>query len=243
MTPTPLFRWLRRIIWLTLMLAAGWIAYAFIGPAPQDLPWTPLKLDQPIGLFTGRKLTGLTQDRAKCLDLLRATGLRIAPAPPFGDAQCRVDDGVRVAPSQEMLALAPARITPSCPVIAALAVWKWQVVQPAAQRIFGASVAKIEHYGSHSCRRLYGRSEGVWSEHATADAIDISGFTLSNGRRISVQSDWSAGGREAIFLKAVRDGACGLFATVLSPDYNEQHRDHLHFDQAERGMMGWRACR
>jgi hypothetical protein len=41
----------------------------------------------------------------------------------------------------------------------------------------------------------------------------------------------------------VRNGACQLFATVLSPDYNEAHRDHLHFDQAERGAMGWRGCR
>ena len=41
----------------------------------------------------------------------------------------------------------------------------------------------------------------------------------------------------------VRDGACDLFATVLSPDYNAAHADHLHFDQAMRGAMGWRGCR
>jgi hypothetical protein len=40
----------------------------------------------------------------------------------------------------------------------------------------------------------------------------------------------------------VRDGACRLFATVLSPDYNAAHRDHLHLDEAKRGAM-WRACR
>ena len=34
-----------------------------------------------------------------------------------------------------------------------------------------------------------------------------------------------------------------LFATVLSPDYNAAHRDHLHLDQAARGAWGWRACR
>ncbi len=50
--------------------------------------------------------------------------------------------------------------------------------------------------------------------------------------------------RQALFaLREVRDGACDLFATVLSPDYNAAHRDHLHLDQAERGEMGWRACR
>ncbi|MBU1256939.1 MAG: extensin family protein, partial [Alphaproteobacteria bacterium] len=38
-------------------------------------------------------------------------------------------------------------------------------------------------------------------------------------------------------------GACDLFSTVLSPDYNKAHRDHFHLDQAERGATGWRACR
>jgi hypothetical protein len=58
-----------------------------------------------------------------------------------------------------------------------------------------------------------------------------------------VVADWRGEGPEARFLREVRDGACGLFATVLSPDYNAAHRDHLHFDQAERGAFGWRGCR
>ncbi|MET0248315.1 MAG: extensin family protein, partial [Sphingobium sp.] len=94
-----------------------------------------------------------------------------------------------------------------------------------------------------SCRRLYGRSEGDFSEHATANAIDIAAFTLADGRRISVVTDWTGEGKDAAFLRAVRDGACDLFSTVLSPDYNAAHRDHLHLDQAERGARGGRACR
>ena len=42
----------------------------------------------------------------------------------------------------------------------------------------------------------------------------------------------------AEFLREVRDGACGYFNVVLSPDYNADHHDHLHVD------MGWyRTCR
>lgn len=238
-----LFRWLRRLVWLLLIAAAGLLAFALLRPAPQDLPWTQLRLSEPIGLFTGRKLTALTDDPARCAALLRETGLQFERVPPRGEGQCVAPDLVQVARGQDMLALAPASVTPSCPVVAALAVWKWQVVQPAAQRIFGASVRSIDHLGSYHCRRLYGRSEGAWSEHATADAIDVGGFTLTDGRRISVLEDWPVPGEKAAFLKAVRDGACDLFATVLSPDYNAQHRDHLHLDQAERGAMGWRACR
>jgi hypothetical protein len=104
-------------------------------------------------------------------------------------------------------------------------------------------VASIEHFGSYSCRRLYGREAGGWSEHARANAVDVAGFTLSDGTRISVARDWEAEGPHGRFLDEVRDGACDLFATVLSPDYNEAHQDHFHFDQADRGAMGWRGCR
>jgi hypothetical protein len=57
-----------------------------------------------------------------------------------------------------------------------------------------------------------------------------------------VLRDWDGDADERAFLSAVRNGACDLFATVLSPDYNEAHRDHLHLDQAARGEMGWRGC-
>jgi hypothetical protein len=128
-------------------------------------------------------------------------------------------------------------------VAAALALWEWHVVQPAALEHFGRKVAGIDHFGSYSCRRVYGRSEGAWSEHSTANAVDVAGFTLDDGTRISVLNDWDGEGPRADFLHQVRDGACDLFATVLSPDYNRAHSDHLHLDQAERGAMGWRGCR
>ena len=108
---------------------------------------------------------------------------------------------------------------------------------------FGQPVTAIDHLGSYSCRRVYGRKEGAWSEHATADAIDVAGFRLSDGTHVSVLGDWEKGGAKAAFLREVRTGGCKLFSTVLSPDYNAAHRDHLHLDQAERGEMGWRACR
>jgi hypothetical protein len=118
-----------------------------------------------------------------------------------------------------------------------------RIAQQAALRHFGTRVAAIDHAGSYSCRRLYGRASGAYSEHATADAIDIVGFRLADGTRVSVLDDWSRGGPKSEFLREVRDGACRLFSTVLSPDYNAAHADHLHFDQAQRGNAGWRACR
>ena len=158
--------------------------------------------------------------------------------------ECAYTDAVRFRPGGSLeIGYRPAELGTNCAVAAALALWEWHVVQSAAQRHFGREVATIDHFGSYSCRRMYGRQEGRWSEHASANAVDIAGFTLSDGTRISVLRDWDREGPRGAFLKDVRDGACRLFSTVLSPDYNQAHRDHLHLDQAERGQFGWRACR
>jgi len=228
-----------------LLLGAVFVLYAVLRNRPQDLPWTRLDLAQPIGAFTGRKIAGLGDDYARCRALLRAAGVRYTMLPPRREgAQCGYADGVRFAPGgSRAIAFSPANPGISCPVAAALSVWEWEVVQPAAQKHFGQRVVRIEHLGSYSCRRIYGRSAGDWSEHATADAVDVAGFRLADGTRVSVVEDWAKGGEKAAFLRAVRGGACRLFSTVLSPDYNAAHRDHLHLDEAARGELGWRVCR
>lgn len=236
-----LHRSLRLLVGLAVLAAIGAALLWAIRTRPQDLPGTPLDLGQPIGLFTGRKLSGLTQDRAQCLALLDQAGIEYRALDPHGEGQCRADDQVRLSRAPPVgIALAPGDVAPSCPVVAALAMWEWNVVQPEALRLLGSKVARIEHFGSYSCRRISGR--GAWSEHATADALDVAAFVLEDGRRVSVAGDWSSGNEEAAFLRAVRDGACDLYATVLSPDYNAAHADHIHLDQAYRGAMGWRGC-
>jgi hypothetical protein len=234
---------IRRLVLLGGFLLLLLIAYAYVRQRPQDLPWTDLSLDQPIGMFTGRKLAALTRDSAQCKALLDRAGVDYVAMKPGGADQCGYTDAVRLRSGVGAIALVPAAVAPSCPVVAAFKLWEWQVVQPAAQRIYGAPVRSIRHFGSYSCRRMYGRGQGDFSEHATADAIDVSAFDLKDGRQVSVLKDWKGTGKDADFLRAVRDGACGLFSTVLSPDYNAAHRDHFHLDQAERGATGWRACR
>lgn len=227
-----------------LLATLALVAWGVLRGRPQDLTWTPLDLGQPVGLFTGRKLTALTGDAAACRALLTQSGVRFTALPPRRDGQCGYQDAVRLTSGGARdIALSPVGLGMACPVAAAVAMWEWNVLAAAARRHFDARVTRIDHFGSYSCRRLYGRDAGAWSEHATADAIDIAGFRLSDGTRISVARDWSGGGAKAAFLREVRDGACGLFATVLSPDYNAAHRDHFHLDQAARGATGWRACR
>lgn len=117
-----------------------------------------------------------------------------------------------------------------CPLARAFAGWVRGPVQQSARDIFGAPIIRIETMGSYSCRQVKGVASTKLSEHAYANAIDISGFVLANGRRITVQTGWNGEGDEADFLRAVRDAACKRFQTVLSPDYNAAHYNHLHVD-------------
>jgi len=234
---------------LALLAIAAWFGWReyqrLVREEPERFPWTPLSLSDPIGAFTGRKLAALGKDPARCEALLEAARSADRPAPPRrpADSSCGYDNAVELRPADKgALRYSPTGVVTACPVAAALVLWERDVVQPAAEHLLGERVASVDHYGSYSCRRLYGRGEGAYSEHATANALDIAGFRLASGRRVNVLRDWSDGGRDAAFLHAVRDGACDLFATVLSPDYNAAHADHLHFDQAKRGATGWRGC-
>ena len=91
-------------------------------------------------------------------------------------------------------------------------------------------VERIETFGTFSCRRINGAASGRWSEHATANAIDIWGFRLSDGRTVNVKADWRERGAEGQFLEDVFSGGCDVFRVALGPDYNAAHADHFHFD-------------
>lgn len=211
----------------------------------QDFAWTQLDLDEPIGLATRSKLVRLRGDAAQCRRLLSEIGDADTPAPAISaGASCGYADGMRLLPERRSsIRFQPAAPVTGCAMAAGLALWERDIVQPAAIAYLGTTVVRMHHAGSYACRRLYGRAEGGYSEHATANAFDVTGFTLADGRTVSVLRDWKRNGQSAAFLREIRDGGCRLFATVLSPDYNAAHADHLHFDQANRGISGWGLCR
>ena len=113
-------------------------------------------------------------------------------------------------------------------------VWRRQSLEPAAREILGSDVVRIDHMGAYACRNVNngGVSTRV-SAHAQAAALDFAGVRLRDGRRIAVTDDWSGEAPEARFLRRIRDDACRIFGTVLSPDYNAVHRDHLHLEATD----------
>lgn len=220
---------LRAILALLVLTAAigGW---QWLQEHPQHNPWAPLDLNDPPGWATRTKLLKLKTDVAECRAVLERSGVAFTALEPAGEGACARADRTRLGDYP----LAPDTPPVTCPVAAALEIWRRESVEPAARQILGSKIKRIEHLGAYSCRRMYGGADGPWSEHATANAIDIAAFVLEDGRKISVLRDWKGNDPAARFLRKVRDGACGSFATVLSPDYNAAHADHFHLDQDDR---------
>ena len=127
----------------------------------------------------------------------------------------------------------------TCEVSQAFTGWARYGVDRAARQILGSPVRSIETFGSYACRNVAGSDRR--SAHATGAAIDISGFVLEDGRRIMVESGWNGGSeREREFLRVVQQSACKRFDTVLGPEYNSAHHDHLHLE----GVIGTKSyCR
>ncbi len=72
---------------------------------------------------------------------------------------------------------------------------------------------------------------------APANAYDLAGVKLVGGKMVSLKQGWTGDPATRSFLHSLRRRSCLVFNMVLSPDYNADHADHLHFD-----MGHWRSC-
>ncbi|MEW6644049.1 MAG: extensin family protein [Pseudomonadota bacterium] len=150
-----------------------------------------------------------------------------APLPRLGPAQ-----------APPVAAIGPVAVKPAatlaCPIVSMLDRWIADSVQPAAMRWFGAPVVEIKQISAYSCRGMNGNPNAHISEHAFGNALDVAGFTLADGRRISVKDGWRGLAEEQGFLRDVQGGACQVFNTVLAPGSNVYHYDHIHVDLMRR---------
>jgi hypothetical protein len=90
---------------------------------------------------------------------------------------------------------------------------------------------------SYMCRnRVGGAATDRLSEHSFADALDVVGFTLEDGRTIDVASGWPGSEEQgAQVFRHAHKAACSLFMTTLGPEANGEHHDHLHLDMGCHG--------
>jgi hypothetical protein len=223
---------------LALLVAGTALVYwrGWVQLPPAWNPWAPLDVRVAPNWLTAYKLSRLQADCDLCDQALATSGLRYSrQADSPANGKCPLQNVVRVQGGGVGLS---SSFVASCPLAVALALFERYQLQPTAQAIFGQPVTQIDHLGSYACRNIYNRSSGRLSQHASANALDVAGFRLADGRRISVLGDWKGAGDEALFLRQISKGACRSFSTVLGPEYNAAHRNHLHLD-----MGRWSICR
>lgn len=120
-----------------------------------------------------------------------------------------------------------------CSLARSFSAWVRYAIAPAAHQILGSELVRVETFGSYACRNTIGTAPSYTrrSGHAIGNAVDVSGFVLADGRRITILGDWRGGDADTReFLRVIHASACKRFGTVLSPDYNAAHANHLHLE-------------
>ncbi|WP_426144825.1 extensin family protein [Polaromonas sp. DSR2-3-2] len=241
--------WIAVVLW-SLVAAAAYGLYSGRLAIPERFnPWAPLDVMAAPDMLTSYKLSRARSDPGHCLTALAQTGMQFDVLPDRTTAPgCGFENAVRLRSAGIRIG---APVSLSCPMALSFFMWEKHALQASAQQHFGQRVAAIDHLGSYACRNV-NRGEGdspdapsvARSRHATANALDIAGFTLENGQKITVLKNWphaaasSAPGPQTLMLTDAHNGACQFFNGVLGPDYNAVHRDHFHLETG-----GYNMCR
>jgi len=109
--------------------------------------------------------------------------------------------------------LKPALLA-NCETAARLHAFIASDLQPLATEVLGSPIVRIEGVGGYQCRGVIGSasSRGL-SEHAYANAVDMSAFVTADGRRIGVREDWGAVARDGTQRDSTAAKADDLKAT------------------------------
>jgi hypothetical protein len=102
----------------------------------------------------------------------------------------------------------------------------------------GSPLSALDNYDSYECR---GRNRVVGaqlSEHGRANALDVRGFKLADGRSIGLTDRTVP--RE--LRETVLQSVCARFPTVLGPGSDWYHEEHIHLDLMERRNSSYRIC-
>lgn len=225
---------------LAVLAAAGvWIVYDPDTPLPDEWnPTQPLRITDPISPLTQFKLTRALSSGQMCLDALATASVTVEHLDDFEESDsCHIKGRVRLSE------IGSAKLRPvetRCAIALRTAMWVTHDLQPKAETLFAQDLAEINHFSSYNCRaiRTLSGATNRMSTHATAEALDVSGFKLSDGTVIDLKEHWNSENSKSEFLKFARDSACKWFVLTLSPDYNALHADHFHLQST-----GWSNCR
>lgn len=185
---------------------------------------------------------GLPQEERVCRDRLKRLGVRFSPVKSIsGKGGCGIEHPIEIRQLPGGIKLSGRTIL-NCKAGLALANWTGQSAAPAARRVYGSRLVRIDQFASYACRSRNSKKGARLSEHAKGSAIDLGRFVLADGKTIEVGFPGATELRRKQFLKKLRTAGCTFFNTVLGPGSDAFHKDHFHFDMAQR-RRGYRYCR
>jgi hypothetical protein len=201
-------------------------------PKDEAAPATPDKPAQP-----GKPAA---PPQSACRAALTAE-IAIAPSiPPIrGPGACGGEDLVRleaiVLPDRHKVAVTPPA-TLRCTMATAIADWVRTDLVAIAGKL-GSEPAGLDNYDSYECRGFNRIPGAHLSEHGRANALDVRAIKLANGRAITLTDrDVPRELREEVL-----HSVCARFMTVLGPDSDWYHEEHIHLDLSER-KNNYRIC-
>ncbi len=157
----------------------------------------------------------------------------------IGAGDCGAADAVQlqavVLPDQTKVAVTPPA-TLRCPMAEQVADWLRDDVAPALVES-GPPLRVLDNFDSYECRGRNRVRAAALSEHGRADALDVRGFRLADGREINLTDI----GVAKDLREKIRASACARFSTVLGPGSDGYHEEHVHLDLAER-RNGYKLC-
>jgi hypothetical protein len=221
---------------LLLLAVAPWFAKHL--PSEWN-PFTPLRVTDAPTFITRYKIKRLADNPAGCLAVLHSAqqeGYIRFTQPAATSGTCPLPAPVRVQSFGEVRL--SSSFLASCSLALSSTMFITQAAKPLAAAELGSPLVRIDHLGSYACRHIYHRAQGRLSEHATADALDIAGFRLANGKQIGVMKAWPRQGADSFWLHQVFQKSCDYYGNSLGPDYNAAHANHFHL-----GMRGFGVCR
>lgn len=184
-----------------------------------------------------------------CESLLEGVAAEVDRIDPLRRGSCGTPKPLRLRRigSGAGLSVEPAATT-NCAVAARLYQWLETVAQPAAKKAFGSRIVKVSNASSYMCRNRYNDPAQKISEHAFANALDISSFELADGRTIDVKRFWglvveseeaqrlaqaapAAGGAGGVTKTAAKPS--GLGARAVTSGLSEKKPDEMRAGKPE----------
>jgi hypothetical protein len=214
-------------------------------PRPDGASAARLALVQPDAMLDDDPLPPvapppLTAEDSQCLARLPTLGVVFTRESAIMDrGACNVAHPLSVSSIGSGVAISPAA-TLTCGVTEALALWARDVLIPAAEEHLDAKPDELVNASSYVCRPRNNQPGAKLSEHARANAFDIAAIGFADRDPVTIESR-SSGEIEGRFQRAIREGSCRYFTTVLGPGSDASHATHFHFDMAAR-RGGYRLC-